>query len=304
MEDVQLIVSDSNGSQAAAAAAQWGVEQVPIEKFFDSPLDAVDVCVPSAVHTQWIIDAVKAGLHVFCEKPLCLSHAEAVAIRDAAIRSQRNVIVGYLYRHHPSFKFAKETLEHGIIGAPYFAFGRLGGRGSHRQWKHDPATGGGVLFEMMVHLLDLFSWLLGPLSEGRLVYRDLLLPERNIDGEDVAVAADDCAALTFRAGPARALCQSDLATPSFTNYVEIQGTNGSLLASIVDFIPTVVYCKEPRVLFDRGHNFRSFGPINLFHRELEEFVRIVRSGELNWWSLLESIDIAAFLENLVLSDPR
>lgn len=296
---VEAVVADEDIERAKSLGEHWGVEVRTADQLLSEELDALDVCVPSLAHRRWIVDALDAGVDVFCEKPLCLSEAEGAEIRAAAQRAQRNVIVGYLYRHHPAFRFAKETVDHGIIGQPYFALARLGGRGSHRPWKHDGQLGGGVVFEMMVHLLDLLSWLLGPLDEGRIVFEDLLLPRRMIDGEEVAVSASDCAVVTLRAGGVRSLCESDLVTPSFMNQVELQGTNGSLLASILDFVPTVVYCNEPRVLFDRGHNYRQFGPTNLFLKELSNFVEIVRSGELNEWSLLESLELARFIDSLL-----
>jgi predicted dehydrogenase len=268
------------------------------ERLLDEGLDALDVCVPSTAHKGWIVHALDADVDVFCEKPLCLSRAEGEEIRAAADRAGRNVVVGYLYRHHPAFRFAKETLDHGIIGEPHFATARLGGRGSHRSWKHDGEAGGGVFFEMMVHVLDLLSWLLGPLEDGRVVYEELLLPRRIINDEEVAASASDCAVVTLCAGGVPAVCQSDLVTPSFMNQVEVQGANGSLLASILDFVPTVVYCNEPRGLFDRGHNHRHFPPANLFTKELGCFLELVRSGERDEWSLLESLELAKFIDSL------
>jgi predicted dehydrogenase len=294
--EVELLIADEDESRAKVAAEQWDVRMVPVDDLFDEDLVAVDVCVPSRLHKEWIIRALEAGLHVFCEKPLCLSHEEGAKIREAAAAAQRNVIVGYLYRHHPSFRFAKEAIDHRIIGEPHFALARLGGRGSHQPWKHDADLGGGAIFEMMVHMLDLLSWLLGPLTDGRVVYEDLLLRTRAIGESTIAATAMDCAVLSLRAGGVPSLCQSDLATPSFMNYVEVQGTNGSLMASILDFLPTIVYCNEPRVLFDRGHNARHFAQTNLFAKELQAFVDVIRNDEPNEWSLLESLELARFID--------
>lgn len=295
---VDVLVADEDSQRAKDLAEKAGVGVVPPEQLVNENLDALDVCVPTLAHKRWILAALDAGLHVFCEKPLCLSGAEAVEIHTAALRAQRNVSVGYLYRHHPAFRFAKETIDYGIIGEPYFALARLGGRGSHRPWKHE-RLGGGVVFEMMVHLLDLLSWLLGPLEDGRLVFEDVLLPRRLIDGEEVTVSATDCAVVTLRAGGVRSICQSDLVTPSFMNHVELQGSNGSLLTSILDFIPTVVYCKEPRASFDRGHNYRRFEPANLFCKELSSFIELVRSEQLNERPLLESLQLSHFVDSLI-----
>jgi len=299
LDQVELVVADHDEATAERFARQWDVRAVPLAKLFDQELDALDVSVPSAAHHTWIVRALDAGLHVFCEKPLCLSSPEGEEIREAARRAGRNVIVGYLYRYHPSFRFAKETLDHGIIGAPHFALARLGGRGSHRSWKHESGKGGGAVFEMMVHVLDLLAWLLGPLEEGRLLFEEVLVSTREIEDRTVIPTAGDCAVVSLRAGGVRSLCQSDLATPSFMNHVEVHGSNGSILASILDFIPTIVYCNEPRVLFDRGHNIRRFGPVNLFARELSSFVETIRSGELNEWSLLESLELARFVDSFM-----
>jgi myo-inositol 2-dehydrogenase / D-chiro-inositol 1-dehydrogenase len=299
---VDLVVSDRDEALAKEAAEQWDVQQVPAEVLLEQDLAALDVCVPSKLHLEWILAGLEAGLHVFCEKPMCLSHADAIRVRDAARRAQRNVIVGYLYRHHPSFRFAKETVDHGIIGEPHFATARLGGRGSHRPWKHEHDSGGGAVFEMMVHSLDLLSWLLGPLSEGRLLYHDVILPERDIEGTSVRASAGDCAVVGLRAGAVPAICQSDLLTPGFMNLVEVQGSNGSVLSSIQGFVPTVVYCNEPRVLFDRGHNIRSFPPVNLFQKELGQFLDVVRADEGNEWSLLESVELARFIDATIGND--
>jgi predicted dehydrogenase len=295
---VNVVASDVDPVRAKMAASQWDVEAAPIESLFERAFDAVDVCVPSSFHAEWIIKALEAGCHVFCEKPLCLSYTEGQQIERAARLAQRNVTVGYLYRHHPAFRYAKDTIEHGIIGDPYFSLARLGGRGSHQPWKHE-GRGGGAFFEMMVHMLDLVSWLLGPLTDGRILYQDVLLPTRDIDGDSVAATAMDCVVVTLKAGGIKAVCQSDLTTPSFMNQIEVQGANGSILASILDFIPTVVYCKEPRVLFDRGHNFRRFGPANLFVKELSSFVDMVSAGETNEWSLHESLELARFMDEMV-----
>lgn len=299
LDDVEVLVADENHEQARAVAAQWNVRWVPPTELIGQGLDAIDVCVPSAVHKQWILDGLGAGLHVFCEKPLCLSYDDAKEIEKAADKADRNVIVGYLYRHHPSFQLAKETLLHGVIGDPHLALARLGGRGSHQEWKHDSARGGGAVFEMMVHMLDLLSWLFGPLTDGHKIYDDLLLPSRRIRGEAVEVTAKDCVVASLLAGNVRCLCQSDLVTPSFMNHLEIHGTNGSVMSSILDFMPTFVYCTEPRVLFDRGYNFREFPAINLFVEELGDFIDVVRSGEKSDRSLRESVGLARFIDDLM-----
>ncbi len=295
---VDVVVADENEVAAKALAESHRVGYAATGDLLDAHLDALDVCVPSRFHVPWIMAGLGRGLNVFCEKPLCLGAADARRIRAAARAARRNVVVGYLYRHHPAFQFMKSVIDQQVIGAPHLALTRLGGRGSHQAWKHD-MNGGGAIFEMMVHMLDLASWLLGPLAQGELLHHELLLPVRQINGEQWAARAPDCAVAVLRAGGVRTICQSDLVTPAFMNSVEIHGDNGSVTGSIVSSIPAVVYCNEPRGLFDRGHNSRSFDAVNLFVRELSEFTQVVASGEFNPEPLDASVELAAFVDSLL-----
>ncbi|MBO0825007.1 MAG: Gfo/Idh/MocA family oxidoreductase [Actinobacteria bacterium] len=300
LDGVQVVVADEDEVAAKSLAQAQGVSAVGAEELLASGIDALDVCVPSQFHRQWILAGLSHGLHVFCEKPLCLSHSEALEILEAAQAARRNVMVGYLYRYHPSFQFMKSVISEGAIGRPHLALARLGGRGSHQRWKHDTG-GGGAIFEMMVHMLDLVNWLLGPLEEGRLLHNELILPVRQINGEAWPAQATDCAIAVLTAGGVRAICQSDLVTPSFRNSVEVHGDNGSVTGSILNSLPAMVYCNEPRGLFDRGHNHRPFEAVNLFVRELDHFCRKVRSNDLDLSSLAASVELAQFVDSLVES---
>jgi predicted dehydrogenase len=295
---LQIVVADEDRVAAKSLAASAQVTAVAADSLLHSGLDALDVCVPSRFHRNWILAGLERGLDVFCEKPLCLSCRDAADIRDAAMAAHRNVVVGYLYRHHPAFGFMKEIIDEGIIGSPHLALARLGGRGSHQPWKHD-GDGGGAVFEMMVHMLDLVAWLLGPLEDGKMIHHELILPVRQINGTAHAAQAPDCAIASLRAGGVRVICQSDLVTPSFMNCVEVHGDNGSVAGSILDSVPAMVYCNEPRGLFDRGHNPRVMPPVNLFVRELSEFVWTVAAGRFDPGPLVASVELAGFVDSLL-----
>ena len=242
-------------------------------------IDAIDVCTPTPTHSELICSALDHGKHVFCEKPLAGTVAEAELVRARAQETDRIVTVGYLYRFHPAFQFVKQVLDEGVIGDPRFATFRLGGRGSHKAWKHRRESGGGAGSEMMVHMIDLALWYFGEPIDVENLYTATMLPEREIDGEVVSVDAEDLSLLRVESrGGVQSFCQADLLTPGYMNHVEIQGTNGSLMSSILEYLPTTVYCKEPRGIFDRGHTFESFPKVDLFERQLDHFLGAI-SGE-------------------------
>jgi predicted dehydrogenase len=84
-------------------------------------LDAVVVAVPDPLHASTVLHALAAGAHVFCEKPLCFTEAEAAAIAAARDRTGRVVQVGYMKRYDPNYQAALDLLPEGGEGLRYIS---------------------------------------------------------------------------------------------------------------------------------------------------------------------------------------
>lgn len=299
MRDVEVVVTDVEAERAAQKAHAFGVRKTAsYEDMLDDAVDAVDICVPTRHHYDAVLRALAHGKHVFCEKPLCMTSQEARQICEAGKIADRSVMVGYLYRFHPAYEFARDVLERGIIGTPYFAIFRLGGRGASASWKHDVEFGGGAVLEMLVHMIDLALWLLGEFTEVRVHAMDTLLRERDIQGLRQSVTAEDHVVVTLERDGLRALCEGDLFTPSYMNYVEVQSEGGSLLTSILQYMPTILYCHEATDVYNQGNNFFTFPHTNLFDRELGEFVNLVRDDVSSQDSVRDSMRVMAILEQI------
>lgn len=296
---VEVVVADVAEDAARQYAEQYGVafRSHPDEILCDPTVTAVDICVPTVYHRDVILQALAHGKHVFCEKPLCHTLAEAYEIREAVQASDRVLMVGYLQRFHPAFQLVKEALDEGIIGQPYFALFRVGGRGDHAVWKHQRASGGGVVLEMLVHKLDQIVWFFGPPGRVEVLLYDILRPVRTIRGQQVEADAEDLVVLEIEAGGVRILCEGDFVTPSYMDHLEIQGDNGSIFSSLLHFMPTIIHCKERRSIYNEGSNFYTFPMVNLFERELAYFIETIRSGcgdNIN--SLEDSINVMEIIE--------
>lgn len=298
--DVRVVVTDQEPAAARRLAETHRVEwrESPAEVLESPELDAIDVCVPTIAHAEVVLAALRSGKHVFCEKPLCQTYGEAQEIATAQQQTGRIVMVGYLYRFHPAFQFAKQVLDDRVIGRPHLAIFRLGGRGSHRAWKHTAEAGGGATLEMMVHNLDLIQWLLGPADEVEVFTRATLLPERAIEGQSLQVSAEDYVLASLQIDGVTVICESDLVTPSYMNYVEIQGDNGTLFTSILHYLPTVVYCREPRGVFNLGNNVQHFPPVNLFERELGHFLETLSDGATPFNGASDSLQVMALVDRI------
>ncbi len=307
--DTELVLYDRDVAFSRALGEQTGLPWVAEldEVLSDPTVIAVDVATPTPSHAELLTLAIAAGKHFFCEKPLCLSSAEAGEIQRFSRERGCVGMVGYIYRFSPVFAEIDRLLQRSVpevrspaIGRVNSAILRLGGRGSHQAWKHNLSTGGGALNEMMVHMVDLALWYFGAAAEASLVRNELLRPVRTIAGEAVeADAPDYCVALLRSVTGVEILIQSDLLTPSFSQFVEIQGDNGSILASIQDTVTSYVFCIEEAGGFQQGRTEMQFGKRNLFHTQMMEFVTAIREKrEPHGNSIADSLTLLRTLEKL------
>jgi predicted dehydrogenase len=277
----EVVLADLDEEVACRLADEFGLKYVasPEEVFGDESIAAVSICTPTPSHFPLIKNALRAGKHFFCEKPLASTSQEAKAIQEKVEKTDLVGMVGYLYRFHPAFQLVRDLILDGTVGRPYFASFRLGGRGSHRIWKHEKDKGGGAVNEMMVHMLDLVLWYFGKISRTRTILLDTVLTEREVEGKIIQADAEDLAIVHLETeSGVKVICESDLITPSYMNYLEIQATNGSILTSILDYIPSLVFCKEPRGSYQTGINVLNFPKVNLFEKQLRYFLDCINDG--------------------------
>ncbi len=127
-------------------------------------LDVVSICTPNAYHREQAVGALEAGAHVLCEKPVATSLADATAMFDAAEAAGRTLMVGQSARFKNSSQAAKEIVDEGRLGEIYFVdtfFLRRRGVPKWGQFHMRKHSGGGPLFDLGVHAIDLIYWLMG-----------------------------------------------------------------------------------------------------------------------------------------------
>ena len=150
-----------------AKAAPYGVTvwKTLEEALADPQVHAVYVGTPVFLHAPQTIQSLRAGKHVLCEKPMAMSGPEARIMLNAADESGKIFGVAYYRRSYPKVQRAKELLAAGAIGRPVLAeltcHGWFDGQGS-RSWLIDPAkAGGGPLFDIASHRIDVLNFLFG-----------------------------------------------------------------------------------------------------------------------------------------------
>ena len=149
----------------------WAREALPAVRLYadyadllaDDSVDALWLVTPSALHAGQIVQALEAGKHVFCEKPLSLDVAECERVVSVARRhADRQVTIGFMRRFDPSYQDAYTKVQTGAIGRPFLVR-------SQTCDLNDPEgffvrfapTSGGIFLDCTVHDIDVARWLLG-----------------------------------------------------------------------------------------------------------------------------------------------
>jgi len=150
---------------AKAAAYDARVFATLDDALADSAVHVVYVGTPVFLHAPQTIQSLRAGKHVLCEKPMAMNEAEARTMLQAAEQSGKTFGVAYYRRSYPKVQRAKQLLAAGAIGTPVLAeltsHGWFDGQGS-RSWLVDPAkAGGGPLFDIASHRIDVLNFLFG-----------------------------------------------------------------------------------------------------------------------------------------------
>src|SRR5579862_2420403 len=179
-------VADVSHTAAEQLAARWpearALESAE-EIIADPSIDAVWICTPTAMHRQICIAAARAGKHIFCEKPLAMTAADAAAMSSAIDASGVLSQVGLVMRFSPVYNVMAEMFRDPAAGRMLSATMRddqdFPTRGTHASaWRNDPSlTAGGTLIEHSVHDFDLLTWMFGPVAS-------LFCRTRNLNGAD------------------------------------------------------------------------------------------------------------------------
>ena len=169
--DVELIgVCDIKHPRAKAAAAKFGAAKAfkNYQDLLKLAPDAVSVCTPNYLHAPQSIDALRAKIHVLCEKPMAVSVKEARAMIAAAKKAGRQLMIGHNQRLAPAHVRGKQIYQSGVLGKALGFSTRFAHPGPEG-WSMDGEDGFffkkrqaviGALGDLGVHKIDLIRWLL------------------------------------------------------------------------------------------------------------------------------------------------
>ncbi len=234
-------LADISEDLASKAAFELGVDEYSgnwQELIQDESIDVINITSPNSFHKEMALAAIRAGKHVYCEKPLSISVQDAKEMSDASKSSRVMTQVGFNYICNPLLLKARQIIRNGDLGEI------RGFRGIHAEdymasadspftWRHDP-VGGGALADLGSHIIATAEFLIGPISEvlGNCVTSVHQRP--NFSGEMENVYTDDVtrAFLKFENGASGSIEANWIAMGRKMQHdFEVFGSKGALFFS-------------------------------------------------------------------------
>ncbi|MBZ0198338.1 MAG: Gfo/Idh/MocA family oxidoreductase [Ignavibacteriaceae bacterium] len=162
---VVTAVAELNKSRLNTIAEKFSVEERYSdynELISNSDAEAIIIATPTHTHKEIALAAIKAGKDILVEKPLARSYEEAKEIVDASKKFGRKLMVGMNLRFRPDAMILRSILNSGEIGEPYYIkAGWIRRQSSAGTWvTKKEESGGGVIIDLGIHLVDLSLWLL------------------------------------------------------------------------------------------------------------------------------------------------
>ena len=204
--DIKLaLLCDTPADQAERMANQLGFEKATDhwQDLVSSPdVDVVSITTPNRFHFEMALEAIRAGKHVYCEKPLALTLEQALEMKNAAEKAGVRTMVGYNYIKNPIFAHACQLIEAGAIGRIVHFRGWVdedyqANPDLHWTWRSTLADAGlGTLGDLGCHLVSMACGLVGPveslIAEMQTVHETRPLPDGSgkatVENEDTATA--------------------------------------------------------------------------------------------------------------------
>ncbi len=148
---------------------KYPVAQSAQEIIDNDSIDAIFVCTPNNLNKPLTLDGLRAGKHVFCEKPPAFTVEDVHEIRDMEVKSGKKLMYGFNHRHHRSIKYMKNLIDSGEYGDVIWMRGRYGKSVDDdffNGWRaNKELAGGGILLDQGIHMLDLFLYLGGKFDQ-------------------------------------------------------------------------------------------------------------------------------------------
>lgn len=286
--ETQLVAVHDLNLQAAQSVANGAQAFDDLDRFFDVEMDAVIISTPAYVREPICLTAYDRGLHVLAEKPLATTVDACHRILEAAKTAGKVLGGGFNMRYYPAFSYIKDVMDSGVLGKIDHV--RIyGGHEGLSKFVHDweyqsDISGGGALWDVGIHMIDMARFLLGEITE---VYGIATENVWQVPGSE-----DNAMAIFKSPDGVNAIYQATwIDWNGYKSAVEVYGSHGMVRGAYAPMETLLVTMDKPGGTIRRKHNrflgsmvrekIRSWKVTALasFAHELEEFVDLANGAK-------------------------
>ncbi len=311
-------ICDINPERLKITGDKFGIEKrynSLSEMLSNEELDAADVCVWNCNHAECTIEALNAGLHVICEKPMAYSSKEAEEMKAAAQKNGKLLMIAFCMRFSAQDKVVRDFIDNGYLGEIYYVKSTfLRRHGNPGGWfSNKKLSGGGPVIDLGVHVIDHLRFLMGnpnPVSVFASTYSKLnnrpgiktgVAWKPHDTAEDEICDVEDLATtlIKFDNGATMFLDTSYTLNGEESYNEEIFGTKGGFK---LDEQNTQFYTELNGYLVDVTPKLEGFRhDANEYIAELRHFLACIRGEEECIATAEDGIDIMRILEAIYKS---
>lgn len=256
----------------------------------DPEIAAVMICSSTDTHIPISIEAINAGKHIFCEKPIDSTYEPILKLIDK-LEENKNIKfqVGFNRRFDRNFRALREAASSGKLGEPHFI--RICSRDSVTPPESYVKVSGGIFLDMMIHDIDMLRYLSGSEVEEVYAVGDVKIAQYFADAGDV-----DTAVVTFKLknGVLAVIDNSRKAVYGYDQRAEILGSNGS--ADISNDMKNKLTVSTPDGMYNDGPVWDTLERyIPAYTAEVQSFVNAIiedKDTEVNVVDGLQSVVVA------------
>ena len=291
-----LALHDPFQANADSLAAELGCEQMSPEAIFaSSDIHAVLICSATDTHAELIEQAVAAGKHVFCEKPIDLSLQRVRQCRQRVSQSACKIMVGFNRRFDPHFQILQQQVTAGGVGVVELV----------SIISKDPSpppleyikVSGGLFRDMTIHDFDMARFLLGEDVISVSAQASCLVDAAIGKAGDVDTAV---ITMTTASGKLAQISNSRRASYGYDQRIEVHGSEGMLVAQNVNENTVVAYSQA---------SVNSAKPLHFFleryeaayRAELDTFIRQLMGAELTLPNMDDGLQALVLAEAALMS---
>lgn len=270
-----VAVTDRDATWATSVAGRFGVPTAfDDHRRLEGAVDAALIATPNSTHAAIACDLLERGIHVLCEKPLGTTRAEVDRMLAAARSGGARLMTAHCLRFSPNLEGLKQVVESGWLGDVRQVIASIGGpyEGVARRTdfrRQRALSGGGVLMDLGIHVLDLIVWLAGT-APVQVDYTGAVP-----DGWEVEADAD--VDLRFP-GDGFASLQASFST-QLGNRITVHGTEGWATASLYVRDELQVFADDARICRRAGLQLLRLPDHDMYDAQIAHFCRAIQTGE-------------------------